>query len=104
MRLHQGRRRGLGFDEFVRNVKARRPFFAARREAGMGVMNMAKRLFAFVPALASAPKLGENIRPDLPLIGRREKRHEALLVAKREALEAAFVSRHRGKHRSRAKR
>jgi len=63
-------------------------------------MNMGERLFALGPALAGAPELGENARLHWPVVGRREKCHDARLVAKREAGEAACVLRHPGKHRS----
>ncbi|MGH6811205.1 MAG: hypothetical protein ACREDM_02310 [Methylocella sp.] len=104
MRLHQGRRRDPGFDEFVRDEEAQCLIQAARRQADMGEMNMGEGLVAFGPVLAGAPVLGENASLHRLLIGCREQCHGARLVARREAGAAALVLRHPGKHRSGAER
>ncbi|MGH6812163.1 MAG: hypothetical protein ACREDM_07385 [Methylocella sp.] len=54
--------------------------FVARRQAGMGEMYMGEGLVALGPPLAGSPKLGDNEILHRPLIGRREKRHDARLV------------------------
>jgi hypothetical protein len=55
LRLHQGRRRDAGFDELVRHADAQGPFFVARRQAGVGEMNMGECLVTFGSNIADAP-------------------------------------------------
>jgi hypothetical protein len=70
--LHQpgGRDR---FKKLVRHEETQRPFFIAGRQIRMGEMNMGERPFARVPKFARPPELGEDIRLDGLLVGRREQ-------------------------------
>jgi hypothetical protein len=48
-----------GLKKLVRHKQTQRLFVAARRQAGMGEMNMGERFLPFGPAFTAAPKLGE---------------------------------------------
>jgi hypothetical protein len=76
---------GAGFDDFVRREKTQGLIRAARRQAGLGQMNMRKRLLVFGPARAGPPQLGDNASLHRPVINRREQRQGAQLVVEGKA-------------------
>jgi hypothetical protein len=83
LRLHHPGGRDSGLKKLVRHKQTQRLFVAARRQAGMGEMNMGERFLALGPAFAGAPKLGDNASLDWALIGRLEQRGSSSSVSLR---------------------